>query len=90
MRIRLIHKLAIASIDGIQLEHFEPGKSYDVGVTVGTLLLAEGWAEPDDGRPARAARAEDPAAQNTTKILRVGRSLAEGIAADSARRNRKD
>jgi hypothetical protein len=87
MRIRLIHKLAIASIDGIQLQHFEPGKSYDVGVTVGTLLLAEGWAEPDDGRP---ARAEDASAHNTTKILRLGRSLAEGIAADSARRNRQD
>ena len=87
MRIRLIHKIALASIDGIQLQHFEPGQSYDVGIAVGSLLLAEGWAEPDDGRP---ARAEDPAAHNTTKILRLGRSLAEGIAADSARRNRQD
>lgn len=36
----------MASIDGIQLDCFEPGRHYEVGTQVGALLLAEGWAEP--------------------------------------------
>jgi hypothetical protein len=34
------------SIDGIQLDHFEPGQLYDVGTAVGSYLLAIGAAEP--------------------------------------------
>ena len=53
MRIHVIHEFAIPGIDGIQLQHYEPGHSYDVGVVVGKLLLAEGWAVPDDDAPTR-------------------------------------
>jgi hypothetical protein len=83
LRIRVVQKLSITSIDGIHLQGFEPGQSYDVGATVGALLLAEGWAEPDDGSPVTAVDAPAPV---TTKILRVSKSVARGIAADSARR----
>lgn len=39
--------------DGISLDRFEPGFTYEVGSQIGNLLLAEGWAEPiDDSRPA--------------------------------------
>jgi hypothetical protein len=46
MRIRIIQKPLIASIDGIRLDRFDRGYEYDVGNSLGALLLAEGWAEP--------------------------------------------
>jgi hypothetical protein len=46
MRIRILRKPATASIDGLRLDGFEMGRTYDVGNSVGGLLLAEGWAEP--------------------------------------------
>jgi hypothetical protein len=36
----------MASIDGLRLDRFEPGRVYDVGTTLGILMLAERWAEP--------------------------------------------
>jgi hypothetical protein len=48
MRIRIIQTPPVASIDGIQLGHFEPGHQYEVGNSLGAVLLAEGWAEPVD------------------------------------------
>ena len=47
MRVRVTRQLR-GSIDGIQLDHFKVGTVYDVGVTVGCYLLAEGAAEPAD------------------------------------------
>jgi hypothetical protein len=46
MRIRIRQRPPVASIDGLRLDRFEPGFLYDVGTTLGILLLAEGWAEP--------------------------------------------
>src|SRR3954453_7746435 len=46
MRIRVIRKPSVPSIDGIRLDLFEPGYEYDVGTTLAMLALAEGWAEP--------------------------------------------
>src|SRR5215813_5183257 len=46
MRIRIIQKPPLTSIDGIQLDTFEVGYRYEVGTTLGALMLAEGWAEP--------------------------------------------
>jgi hypothetical protein len=46
VRIRIVHIPTIAGIDGIRLDCFETGKEYEVGNSVGALLLAEGWAEP--------------------------------------------
>ena len=46
MRIRVIHKPTRASIDGIRLDQFVPGVEYVVGTLLGSLMLAEGWAEP--------------------------------------------
>lgn len=48
MRIKLVRRPTISDIDGVQLEHFVVGEQYDVGATVGALLLAEGWAIPCD------------------------------------------
>jgi len=46
LRIRVIQKPAVSSIDGISLEHFEPGRPYEVGSLLAAVFLAERWAEP--------------------------------------------
>jgi hypothetical protein len=64
MRIRIVQKPSIVCIDGIQLDHFVLGQQYEVGPNLGSLFLAEGWAEPvvpDDpapGPPADQPRAD--------------------------------
>jgi len=45
MRVR-ITKSIFGSIDGIQLDRFICGLTYDVGTTLGNYLLAEEWAVP--------------------------------------------
>jgi hypothetical protein len=46
MRIRIVRRPLSTSIDGLQLDRFEPGYQYEVGNSLGALLLAEGWGEP--------------------------------------------
>jgi len=46
MRIKVIQRPAAPSIDGLDLGRFEPGSVYDVGTSLGCLMLCEGWAEP--------------------------------------------
>jgi hypothetical protein len=45
VRLRITRPIS-GSIDGIQLDHFEPGQLYDVGTATGSYLLAIGAAEP--------------------------------------------
>ena len=46
MRIRIVQRPPVSSIDGIRLDRYEVGRSYDVGNSLASLLLAEQWAEP--------------------------------------------
>ena len=46
MRIRIVQRPTVCSIDGIRLDRYEVGRIYDVGNSVAGLLLAEQWAEP--------------------------------------------
>ena len=46
MRIKILRQPSTASIDGIRLDRFQPGREYEVGTLVGAVFLAEGWAEP--------------------------------------------
>lgn len=46
MRVRVIRKPTPRSIEGLRLDQFEPGLTYELGNTLGALFLAEGWAEP--------------------------------------------
>jgi hypothetical protein len=48
MRLKIIKAPKVECIDGIQLDTFVPGFEYEVGTTIGTYLLAEGWAKPAD------------------------------------------
>ena len=53
MRLKITRRLT-GSIDGLQLAHFEPGETYDLGTSLGSYLLALGAAEPlIDETPAR-------------------------------------
>lgn len=46
MNIRIVRSPPIAEIDGARLDGFQVGLEYEVGNSIGALLLAEGWAEP--------------------------------------------
>jgi hypothetical protein len=46
MRIRIVRRPLVTSIDGICLDHFIVGQEYEVGVVLASVLVAEGWAEP--------------------------------------------
>ena len=46
MRIRIVHKPTLDDLDGVDLRHFQVGAEYDLGSTLASVLLAEGWAEP--------------------------------------------
>ena len=46
MRIKIVRTPPITSIDGIRLDYFAVGREYDVGNSIASLFLAEGWAEP--------------------------------------------
>jgi len=46
MRIEVVQRASVSSIDGIRVDRFEPGKRYEVGNSIGSVLLAEGWAVP--------------------------------------------
>ncbi len=46
MRIRIMQKPPIDDLDGIDLRHFQVGIEYELGSTLASVLLAEGWAAP--------------------------------------------
>jgi len=46
LRIRVVQKPSLPSIDAIALDRFVPCHTYEVGNALGAYLLAEGWAEP--------------------------------------------
>jgi hypothetical protein len=46
MRVRIIRTPAPGDVDGLRLDRFQPGREYEVGPTLGSLLLAEGCAQP--------------------------------------------
>jgi hypothetical protein len=47
VRLRITQRLH-GSIDGMQLDRFQPGLVYDLGPILGALMLAEQWAKPVD------------------------------------------
>jgi hypothetical protein len=46
MRIRIVQRPSETSIDGVRLDRFEPGYQYEVGNSLGAVMLAERWAVP--------------------------------------------
>ena len=68
MRIRVLHRPAVAAVDGIDLKHFVPGHTYDIGTSLGTLMLAEGWAEPIENEAAAETVGGDPFTSRVPEI----------------------
>ena len=46
MRIRIVHQPTHPDVDGVDLTQFHVGREYDLGMSLASVLLAEGWAEP--------------------------------------------
>src|SRR4051794_5299007 len=46
MRIKIVRTPTQSSVDGIRVDRFHRGSSYDLGTTLASLFLAEGWAVP--------------------------------------------
>jgi hypothetical protein len=86
MRIQIIQRPTIASIDGLELDRFEPGCLYEVGITLGMLLLAEGWARPiaNESKPGRSTDVDPCPPPN----LIIERPIRQPRAADVQRRCR--
>lgn len=49
MRLRICRQPA-GTIDGVRLDHFRPGLTYDIGLQLANHFLTEGWGEPVDER----------------------------------------
>jgi hypothetical protein len=62
MRIRITQKPRNASVDGVRLDGFELGREYEVGTSIGSVMLSEGWAEPVVDRGSAPAALADPLA----------------------------
>ncbi len=85
MRIRVIHRPTIASVDGLELNRFEPGNIYEVGTALGCLMLSEGWAEP---APSDTALLR-PVAESPAGPDRKADDAGESPAGELAARNRQ-
>jgi hypothetical protein len=62
-----VNKPPIPYVDGVRLDCFYVGECYEVGNSVGALLLAEAWAEPvplDSLDPIQPFNESDPFASN--------------------------
>jgi hypothetical protein len=46
MRIRIVQKPSLDELDGVNLRYLIVGGEYDLGSTLASVLMAEGWAEP--------------------------------------------
>jgi CheY-like chemotaxis protein len=94
MRVRILGR-PHGKADGISLDRFEPGFTYEVGSHIGNLLLAEGWGEPvDDSRPAMVIQLPDEKTRplilvidddHATRVMLTTLLTIQGYAVQSAR-----
>jgi hypothetical protein len=95
MRVRVTQRVT-GSIDGIQLDQFEPGYVYDVGTAIGSYLLAVRAVEPvADDSPAlvlplnQPVFGHPPLRVKSNRTLAIAESSPVPQAADRPRRERK-
>jgi len=94
MRIRVIHKPSVSVVDGIRLDVFQPGVLYEMGTTLASVFLAEGWGAPVQSDepaiviPLHGARVESSPQPNLVREFSP-RELPPALAADRRRRPRR-
>jgi hypothetical protein len=95
LRIKILRKPTFADVDGIRLDMFVPGCSYELSNSLGALFLAEGWAEPVDTQdlasviPVGELGAENLPAKAMREIYVSDDDLRPALAADRRRRPRR-
>lgn len=86
MQLRILRKPTYESCDGLRFDAFEVGRIYEVGPIVGSVLLAEGWAEPLQSSPSTAtqtaARRKEPAACARATAIETLSSPARNVHSD--------
>ena len=60
MRVRIVKKPVAADLEGFDVSFFEVGLVYEVGPTLGTLLIVAGYAEPEMRRSDRTSDQQKP------------------------------
>ena len=70
MRLRICRPLQ-GSIDGVAIDHLQPGLIYDLGTQVASVLLAEGWAEPVGAADSSVAKTRPPPKRASAVVLVV-------------------
>ena len=102
MLIRVVQTPTLLEVDGIDLRRFTVGVTYEVGNSLGALLLAEGWAEPvaddapallvpfSDGDPFMTRVVDPQAPTNLRRETYAAHTDGLAIAADLERRKRTD
>ena len=100
IRIEVVQRPPVSSIDGIRIDCFEPGNQYEVGNSIGAVFLAEGWAipvpldSPVDHVPFDAHHPYDPRPPYSDDPSNLKREsnppyLNRNVAADVKRRKRR-
>ncbi len=91
MLVRVTAQPTQLSVDGISLSRFKPGCVYSLPVSLATLMIVEGWAEPVAGADGctlpEISFTMLPRPERRRRILTPRRLRSElGIAADRRRR----
>lgn len=46
MRVLIVRKPTVSSIDGVRMDLFQVDQEYELGTSLAAVMLAEGWATP--------------------------------------------
>ncbi len=90
MLVRITAQPTDVSIDGISLSRFKTGRVYSLPVSLATLMVVEGWAEPVIGHGEftlpEVSFTVLPRPERRCRVLSSPRLRDLGIAADRRRR----
>jgi len=105
VRLRIVQRPPAKDVDGLRMDRYELGHTYEVGNVLGEVMMAEGWAQPvADNSPGGLVSLNEteplpldakPVSQNGASPSNLIREVSPptfdhlGIAADRERRHHK-
>ena len=96
MRLKIVQTPTQSTVDGIRLDGFHRGSTYEVGTMLASLFLAEGWAVPAEqgeiAMPMSMAELESEMFEPRNLVRESFPPYYEGrfaVAADYSRRRRR-